>query len=121
MSETELLTIIYCYIDEVCGNFVFSLDENFFLTTSIELNIINQKETKNFLYDICDSNNIKNKENGKLICKVEISGITKEGRKIDLRFQLFKFKDFKFVPLLDGKAKFQKPKQSLPMSLGSKF
>ena len=121
ISETEIMTIFYCYIDEVCGNFVFAIDENFFLTTSIELEKIIKEEVRECMKEL-------KRSEMKFVCIVEAREITKDGRKINLKFSLWRAKknfykeeNLKFICLLEGKAKFQKPKLSLPMSLSSKF
>jgi hypothetical protein len=151
-SKVELMTIFYCYIDELCGSFLFHLDENFSLTASLEITKINDEKInqirninkvfkdntgsenkviesnknnkKNFNFNFDNDNNDNDlKDELDFICIVELDQLLNSGKKISFTFSLFYLEKNKnleklnFIEILSGKAKFQKPKVALPMTV----
>jgi hypothetical protein len=146
-SKVELMTIFYCYIDELCGSFLFHLDENFSLTASLEITNINDEKinqirninkvfndntgsenkfiesNKNNKKNIFLNNDFHLKDELDFICIVELDQLLNSGKKIFFTFSLFYLEKninsekLNFIEIISGKAKFQKPKVALPMTV----
>jgi hypothetical protein len=114
MTVVDTMSMVYSYIDELCGLFVYMLDENFFVTTGISI------ESTNNNIGNYDENEILN-----FVCMVnvlEIKQVTNTNKKISLRFNFYhveenrNIKNMKLNLLLSGTSAFQRPKMNVPMS-----
>lgn len=124
-SLMELIVLFYVYIDEICGLFVYLLDQNFFLTTQIEImNSEDVKQTssnKEKLKTITELFGNSTKSEIDFCCRTTLKETFKNGRKMVLEYEIFYVEknensQIVFTSLLHGSSQFQQPKVALPMS-----
>ena len=81
MTNVDLISILYTSIDEICGNFVYLLDENIFVTSEISLDNMKNLSPTN-------SGEIQ-EEHLNFLCLVNLKETSNNRRKIVFDFNLF--------------------------------
>lgn len=102
---SDLMSYLYCYIDEMCGIFIYKIDHNFFLTTQIEC----QNKFGNKFLDI-------NKDEMNFVCVVSLIEDIGNKKKMIMKYNLYIIQNGQIDLCFQGSSKFQKPKNNLPMA-----
>jgi hypothetical protein len=110
LKEVDLMTVIYNYIDEINGLFVYSMDKDLFFTISIEC-----EESK-----ICPLSELMSNQQEELcfVSILSLSELTAHGRKILIKYKMFLVNNENLIdkPIFSGTTRFQKPKKQLRMA-----
>jgi len=125
LKEVDLISILYCSIDEICGKFVYLHDENIFVTTEISLE--KNDNTKNSIQHT--ENDENSEDTHSFLCLVYLKETSNIKKKIIFNFNLYFIKknecsdyseNYKFQytlkEYLSGSSVFKRLNKNIPMS-----
>ena len=81
LSQEELINVLYCFIDELCGHFTNLIGKDVFFTKRINLINVNKKLLL-----------LENEGRNAFVCVIKLKEILGEGRKLNSEFELFSIK-----------------------------
>ncbi len=116
MTHVDFISILYCTIDEICGKFVYLIDENIFVTTEISKDI-----KENFHQSKFNPKSILFDENLDFLCLVYLKETSNLKRKMIFNFNLFFIEkkntnEYNLKEYLSGTSVFKRLNKSIPMS-----